>query len=58
MPMGYVVTTALFAWCTFFAVVAPRRPRPLATMSFWFGLGLNEVPFVGALLGRREFTGG
>ncbi|MER5689561.1 alpha/beta hydrolase [Streptomyces sp. NPDC002205] len=47
MPMGYVATTALFAWCTFFAVVAPRRPRPLATMSFWFGLGLNEVPFVG-----------
>ncbi|MEV6407921.1 hypothetical protein AB0M58_34090 [Streptomyces bobili] len=47
MPMGYVATTALFAWCTFFAVVAPRRPRPLATLSFWFGLGLNEVPFVG-----------
>lgn len=45
--MGYVATTALFAWCTFFAVVAPRLPRPLATMSFWFGLGLNEVPFVG-----------
>ncbi|WP_327207272.1 alpha/beta hydrolase [[Kitasatospora] papulosa] len=47
MPMGYVATTALFAWCTFFAVVAPRRPRPLATLSFWFGLILNEVPFVG-----------
>ncbi|OIJ84536.1 alpha/beta hydrolase [Streptomyces colonosanans] len=47
MPMGYVATTALLAWCTFFAVVAPRRPRPLATLSFWFGLILNEVPFVG-----------
>ncbi len=47
MPMGYVATTALLAWCTFFAVVAPRRPRPLAGMSFWFGLILNEVPFVG-----------
>ncbi|MET7495404.1 alpha/beta hydrolase [Streptomyces sp900116325] len=47
MPMGYVVTTALLTWCTFFAVVAPRRPRPLATMSFWFGMVLNEVPFLG-----------
>lgn len=45
--MGYVVTTALLTWCTFFAVVAPRRPRPLATMSFWFGMVLNEVPFLG-----------
>lgn len=47
MPMGYVVTTALLTWCTFFAVVAPRRPRPLATLSFWFGMVLNEVPFLG-----------
>lgn len=49
MPMGYVVTTALLTWCTFFAVVAPRRPRPLATLSFWFGMVLNEVPFLGML---------
>ncbi|MFJ7947216.1 alpha/beta hydrolase [Streptomyces sp. NPDC096354] len=49
MPVGYVVTTALLTWCTFFAVVAPRRPRPLATMSFWFGMVLNEVPFLGML---------
>ncbi|MFI9600903.1 alpha/beta hydrolase [Streptomyces sp. NPDC052043] len=47
MPIGYLVTTALLAWCTFFAVVAPRRPRPLASLSFWFGLILNEVPFLG-----------
>lgn len=47
MPWGYVAGTAIFSWCTFFAVVAPRRPQPLASMSFWFGLGLNEVPFVG-----------
>jgi len=49
MPLGYVASTALLAWCTFFAVVAPRRPRPLASMSFWFGLTLNEVPFLGIL---------
>ncbi|MFJ2093509.1 alpha/beta hydrolase [Streptomyces sp. NPDC087901] len=47
MPMGYVATTAFLTWCTFFAVVAPRRPRALASLSFWFGLVLNEVPFLG-----------
>lgn len=47
MPTGYLATTALVAWCAFFAVVAPRRPRLLATLSFWSGLLLNEVPFVG-----------
>lgn len=46
IPMGYVVPMVLLAWCTFFAVVAPRRPHPLATMSFWFGLVINEVPFL------------
>ncbi|MFI0018528.1 alpha/beta hydrolase [Streptomyces griseus] len=50
MPMGYVASTAVLTWCTFFAVVAPRRPRPLASMSFWFGLGINEVPFMGLYL--------
>ncbi|MET7672752.1 alpha/beta hydrolase [Micromonospora luteifusca] len=49
VPVGYVFTVALLAWCTFFAVVAPRRPQPLATLSFWFGLILNEVPFLGVL---------
>ncbi|MDD9381221.1 alpha/beta hydrolase [Streptomyces sp. ZAF1911] len=47
MPYGYMATTAFLAWCTFFAVVAPRRPRPLATVSFWSGMVLNEAPFLG-----------
>jgi acetyl esterase/lipase len=46
IPMGYLVTTLLFAWCTFFALVAPRRPRSLGAMSFWFGMIPNEVPFL------------
>lgn len=50
MPIGYLFAVALLTWCTFFAVVAPRRPRPLASMSFWFGLAINEVPFVGMYL--------
>ena len=49
MPMGYVATTALLTWCTFFAVVAPRRPRLPANLSFWFGMVLNEVPIIGIL---------
>ncbi|MGW4499760.1 alpha/beta hydrolase [Micromonospora sp. NPDC004336] len=47
MPMGYVVTVALAAWCTFFAVVAPRRPHPVAMMSWFFGMVINELPFLG-----------
>ncbi|MEW2174869.1 alpha/beta hydrolase [Streptomyces sp. NPDC005406] len=50
LPMGYMASTALVAWCTFFAVVAPRRPRPLAHMSFLFGMVLNEVPFLGIIV--------
>ncbi|WP_031084084.1 alpha/beta hydrolase [Streptomyces sp. NRRL WC-3549] len=50
VPIGYVATTAIFSWGTFFAVVAPRRPRFLASLSFWCGLGLNEIPFVGIFI--------
>lgn len=45
-PVGYVVTVAIAAWCTFFAVVAPRRPNLLAKMSWFFGMIVNEVPFL------------
>lgn len=60
LPMGYVGSTALISWCTFFAVVAPRRPSPLANMSFWFGLILNEVPFIGlyVLVGSTALAAG
>ncbi|MEU9201021.1 alpha/beta hydrolase [Streptomyces sp. NPDC048332] len=49
-PIGYAASTALIAWCTFFAVIAPRRPRPLAHLSFLFGMVLNEVPFLGIIV--------
>lgn len=45
-PIGYVVTVALAAWCTFFAVVAPRRPNVLAKASWLFGMVINELPFL------------
>jgi hypothetical protein len=46
VPIGYLVTSALVALCTLFAVLSPRRPRTLAAMSFRIGLVLNELPFV------------
>jgi len=45
-PVGYLITVAITAWCTFFAVVAPRRPNLLAKSSWFFGMIINEVPFL------------
>ncbi|RKN47797.1 alpha/beta hydrolase [Micromonospora endolithica] len=58
MPIGYLVTVAFVAWCVFFGVVAPRRPGPLGTLSFAFGLAVNEVPFLAAywLLGATVLS--
>ena len=47
MPIGYLVTTALVAWCTAFAL---RPPMPHTTSrsnaAYWFGFLVNELPFV------------
>src|SRR5690606_20094775 len=45
-PVGYLVTVALAAWCTFFAVVAPRRPWLMGRVSWLFGMLINELPFL------------
>ncbi|WP_235737510.1 hypothetical protein, partial [Nocardioides alcanivorans] len=45
-PVGYLVTVALAAWCTFFAVVAPRRPLLVGRVSWLFGMLINELPFL------------
>jgi acetyl esterase/lipase len=47
VPIGYLVTTTLMAWCTLFAV-APPRPRQSSpsNLSFRFGYLPNELPFV------------
>ncbi len=47
MPIGYLVTTALMALCTVFAL-APPRPRRSSpsNRSYWFGFLVNELPFV------------
>jgi acetyl esterase/lipase len=47
LPVGYLVTVVILAWCTLFAV-APPRPRHSSpsNRSYWFGFLLNELPFV------------
>lgn len=50
MPIGYLFTTLLVAWGTFFAVAAPRPQRSRSSsLSFWFGFFLNELPFLAFL---------
>ena len=46
MPIGYLVTVALIAWLTIFALAPLRRPRTLALLSWWFSLVINELPFL------------
>ncbi len=46
VPIGYLVTVAIVAWCTFFAVLPLRRPRALARWTWRFSLVLNELPLL------------
>ena len=46
VPIGYLVTVTLAAWCTMLALVPLRRLFALGAMSFLFGFVLNELPFV------------
>jgi hypothetical protein len=47
LPVGYLITVVVLAWCTLYAV-APRRPRHSSpsNRSYWFGFLLNELPFL------------
>ena len=46
MPIGYLVTTALAAVCTLFALAPVRLPSALGRLSSVLGLVVNELPFV------------
>jgi hypothetical protein len=46
MPIGYVVSVAVAALGTVFALAPPRRPRLLARIGFRVGLVVNELPFL------------
>jgi acetyl esterase/lipase len=47
VPIGYLWTTLVVAWCTAFAVAArpARRPTP-GNLSYWSAFLLNELPFL------------
>jgi acetyl esterase/lipase len=45
VPVGYLVTVAVVAVGTLFALVPVRRPRLLAAVGFRFGLIVSELPF-------------
>lgn len=46
MPVGYLIGVLFVACGTLFALLPLRRPQPLSTVSFFFGLVFNELPFV------------
>jgi acetyl esterase/lipase len=47
VPIGYLVTTALTALCTVFALSPPRpRQSRRSNRSYWLGFLVNELPFV------------
>lgn len=45
MPVGYLITVAVVAVGTLFALVPVRRPRLLAAAGLRFGLVVSELPF-------------
>lgn len=47
MPIGYLISVALMAWCTLFAVALPRaRQSSPPRLSLWFGYLVNELSCV------------
>ena len=46
VPVGYLWSVAVVALGTFLALRPLRHPWPLGTLSFFFGIVVNELPFV------------
>ena len=46
MPIGYLLTMALLAWCTLCALLPIQDGRTAGLVSWLFGFLLNELPFV------------
>jgi hypothetical protein len=47
VPVGYLVTVTIAAWCTLFALAPPRPGRSgPSNLSFRLGYLVNELPFV------------
>lgn len=50
MPIGLVITFVLFGLCTAAALWPPKRPQVLARITYFIGVGINEIPQYIALL--------
>lgn len=46
MPVGYLISVVVIAWCTMLAVAPLRRTWSLRHMSWRFGLLVNELPLL------------
>ena len=46
MPIWYLITVAVFTAGTLFALVPPRRVRPLRTIGWLASTVVNESPFI------------
>jgi acetyl esterase/lipase len=46
VPVGYLWSVAVVALGTFLALRPLRHPWPLGTLSFFFGIVVNELPFL------------
>jgi acetyl esterase/lipase len=46
MPIGYLLTAVLVAWCTLMALAPPRRPLPIGFMAYIYGYVPSELPFL------------
>ena len=46
VPVGYLWSVAVVALGTFLALRPLRQPWPLGAVSFFFGIAVNELPFV------------
>ena len=49
IPVGYLFPVLLLAWCTWWAVMPRRTPGFFGSLSFYFGMVINELPFLALL---------
>lgn len=59
VPFGFLIGTAITAFCVLSALKPPRRPRAVASLAYYLGLVYNEVPYLAfALLALSVATTG
>jgi acetyl esterase/lipase len=46
VPLGFLIGIVIVGVGVLFALAPPRRPRPLREIGFFYGLVVNEVPFL------------